>query len=101
MILRTLVLALALGGVAAAQEIRTPDLVTKRERASQKPAQRAAGSVAAIKVDREPEADRSKSLPIPGMRRFGGMQPPADAFAKRPVGRGRGDGDVRHGTVRT
>jgi len=85
MILRTLVLALALGGVAAAQEIRTPDLVTEMEGAYQKAAQKAAGSVVAIKVDREPEADKSKSVPIPGMRRFGGMQPPEDVFAKRPA----------------
>ena len=84
MILRTLVMALALGGAAAAQEIRTPDLVTEMESAYQKAAQKAAGSVVAIKVDRDPEADKSKSIPIPGMRRFG-MQPPEDVFAKRPV----------------
>lgn len=84
MILRTLVLALALGGVAAAQEIRTTDVVTEIERSYEKAAQKAAAAVVAVKVDREPEAEKPKSIPLPGMRRFG-MQPPEDVFARRPV----------------
>src|SRR4029079_4493720 len=39
------------------------------------------------KVDREPEAaDKSRTPSIPGFRRgFGGMEPPPEVFAKRPV----------------
>jgi len=86
MILRTLVMALALCGIAsAAQEIRTPDAVTEIETSYQSAAQKAAAAVVAIKVDREPETEKSKAPTIPGFRRGFGMQPPDDVFARRPV----------------
>jgi serine protease Do len=85
MILRTLALLFALGGMAVAQEIRTSDVVTELEVAYQKAADKAAAAVVAIKVDREPEvAEKPRTMPIPGMRRGFGL-PPEDVFAKRPV----------------
>jgi S1-C subfamily serine protease len=85
MMLRTLVIALALCGVSAAQEIRTTDVVTELGSTYQKASEKAAGSVVAIKVDREPEVERSKGPSLPGLRGRFGMQPPEDVFAKRPV----------------
>jgi len=86
MILRTLVMALALCGMAAAQEIKSPDLVTELENGYQKAAQKAAAAVVAIKVDREPEAaEKPKTPRFPGLGGRFGMVPPEDVFARRPV----------------
>jgi S1-C subfamily serine protease len=78
-------MALALCGAVSAQEIRTPDTVTEMESAYQKAAQKAAGAVVAIRVDREPEVEKTKTPTIPGFRRGFGMQPPEDVFARRPA----------------
>jgi S1-C subfamily serine protease len=85
MILRTLVVALALCGIASAQEIRTSDAVTEMETSYQSAANKAAPAVVAIKVDREPETEKPKAPTIPGFRRGFGLQPPEEVFAKRPV----------------
>lgn len=82
MVLRTLVVGLALCGIAQAQEVKSDDLVSSLESSYEKAADKAGPAVVAIKVDREPEAAPRLTLP-PGMRgRFG---PPEDVFAKRPV----------------
>ena len=80
MILRTLAVVFALSGVAAAQQIKSDDLVTTLESAYEKASAKAGPSVVAIKVDREPEA----KPPAPGGRGRFGM--PEDVFAKRPAG---------------
>jgi S1-C subfamily serine protease len=83
MILRTLVLVLALAGAAAAQEIKSEDVITTLETCYTKCIEKAGPSVVAIKVDREPEVVPKPSGP-PGLRggRFG--MPLEDVFAKRP-----------------
>jgi S1-C subfamily serine protease len=83
MMLRTLVLVLALGGAAAAQDrqnIKSDDVISSLESSYQKVCEKVAPAVVAIKVDREPEA---KAPAAPGPRRFG---MPEDVFAKRPAG---------------
>lgn len=85
--MRTMMLAfpvlLALGGVAAAQEIRNEDAISTIENAYQTASEKAAASVVAIRVDREPETV-SKPQPGPGLRgRFG--LPREDVFQKRPA----------------
>jgi S1-C subfamily serine protease len=80
MILRTLAVVLALSGVAAAQQIKSDDVVTTLESAYEKAAEKAGPAVVAIKVDREPEA--KAPAPPGGMRRFA---MPEDVFAKRPT----------------
>lgn len=83
MILRTLAVAFALSGVALAQEIKSDDLVLSLEQSYEKAADRAAGAVVAIKVDREAEP----LLPRPsGPSGLGGrFRMPEDVFAKRPA----------------
>lgn len=82
MILRTLLMAFALSGVAAAaQEIKSDDLILSLEQAYEKAADKAAAAVVAIRVDREPEVVPKPSAP-PGFRGRFGM--PEDVFAKRP-----------------
>jgi len=83
MILRTLAVVLALSGVAAAQQIKSDDVVTSLESAYGKASEKAGPAVVAIKVDREPEPS-AKPLQPPGMRGRFGM--PEDVFAKRPTG---------------
>ena len=76
---------LALGGLAAAQEIKNEDAISTLETSYGKASEKASPSVVAIKVDREPEAAAPRSTPVPGLRgRFG--MPPEDVFAKRPSG---------------
>ncbi len=81
MILRTLVVVLALSGVAAAQQIKSDDVITTLESAYEKAAEKAGAAVVAIKVDREP--DPKPAAPPGGMRGRFGM--PEDVFAKRPT----------------
>jgi S1-C subfamily serine protease len=83
MILRTLVLVLALSGVAASQEIKSDDVLTSLEGAYEKASEKAGPAVVAIKVVREPEPAPKAPPQPPGMRRFG---MPEDVFAKRPSG---------------
>jgi serine protease Do len=91
MILRTLAVVLALtcaelyrgGSVAAAQQIKSDDVVTTLESAYEKVADKVGPAVVAIKVDREAEAAPKSQVP-PGMRGRFGM--PEDVFAKRPTG---------------
>ncbi|MBV8879927.1 MAG: trypsin-like peptidase domain-containing protein [Planctomycetaceae bacterium] len=74
---------LALGAVARGQEIKNEDPVSTIETAYQSASEKAAPSVVAIRVDREPEA-APKPQPGPGLRgRFG--QPREDPFARRPA----------------
>jgi len=84
MILRSLVMALALGGVAAAQEIKSDDVITSLESAYEKASEKAGPAVVAIKVVREPEAAPKAPAQPPGMRGRFGL--PEDVFAKRPSG---------------
>ena len=81
MILRTLAFVLALGGMAAAQEIKSDDVISSMESAYAKASAKAGAAVVAIKVDREPEQVARPAAP-PGMRGRFGM--PEDVFAKRP-----------------
>lgn len=101
MILRTLVMALALGAGAFAQEIKSEDAVTTLEASYQKAAEKAAPAVVAIKVDREPEAaEKPRGRTFPGLGgRFG--IPPEDVFAKRPVAWCSGVIVERSGTILT
>src|SRR5438105_4827639 len=88
---RTLALALALacaelcrgGGVAAAQQIKSDDVITTLETAYEKASQKAGAAVVAIKVDREAEPVPKAPQAPPGMRGRFGM--PEDVFAKRPT----------------
>lgn len=83
MFLRTLVMALALGGVAVAQEIKSEDVVSTLETCYATCAAKAGPAVVAIKVDREPEPAAPKPSGPFGLRgRFG--MPAVDVFAKRP-----------------
>jgi serine protease Do len=76
-------LGLALLRPAAAQDRGTADAVASMELRLQSTIARAAGSVVAIWVDREPEAAPAKPLaprlPVPGL-------PGMEAFGRRPVG---------------
>jgi S1-C subfamily serine protease len=83
MILRTLAVLLALTGVAAAQQIKSDDVVTSLEGAYEKASQKAGPAVVSIKVEREAEPAAKPATP-PGMRGRFGM--PEDVFAKRPAG---------------
>jgi S1-C subfamily serine protease len=96
MILRTLLLALALGSAAFSsfgsglealaqdkQEVKSDDLVSSLEKSYEKVADKTANCVVAVRVDREPEPAPPRTTPLPGLRgRFGA--PPEDPFAKRP-----------------
>jgi serine protease Do len=83
-------LAVLLGAAswpAAAQEIASDDLAVTLERMYQKAAEKAAASVVAIKVDREPEPEK-KPVPAPAPSPRPGFFPrPSfeDVFARRPV----------------
>jgi S1-C subfamily serine protease len=80
--LQSLVLVLALGGVAVAQDrqnIKSDDVISSLETSYEKVCKAVGPAVVAIKVDREPEA---KAGPSQGPHRFG---MPDDVFAKRPT----------------
>ena len=80
--LRTLVMVLALGGAAYAQDrqnIKSDDVVQSLETSYERVCEKVGPAVVAIKVDREAEP----KAPAPaGPRRFG---MPEDVFAKRPA----------------
>src|SRR5262249_6675855 len=69
MMLRTLALVFALSGAAAAaQEIKSDDLISSLESTYSKVCEKAGPAVVGIRVDREPEP---KAPQPPGPRRFG------------------------------
>lgn len=77
-------MVLALGRIAASQEIKSEDAITTIETSVERAAEKAAPSVVAIKVDRDPESTSPRG-PGPGLRgRFG--MPAEDVFARRPSG---------------
>ena len=79
--MHTIALALIL---AAGQEIKSDDVVTVLEKRCEKVCQKTAASVVAIRVEREPEAEK-KPAPRPSRRNPLGQPPePEDLFAKRP-----------------
>ena len=81
--LRTLVMVLALGGAAYAQDrqnIKSDDVVQSLETSYEKVCEKVGPAVVAIKVDRE--AEPKAPAPAGGPRRFG---LPEDVFAKRPA----------------
>src|SRR5258706_1381374 len=81
MILRAVVMSIVLCGAAAAQEIKSDELILSLETSYEKAADKAGTAVVAIKVDREAEVVPKAPGPS-GLRGRFGM--PEDVFAKRP-----------------
>ena len=78
--------AIALALILATQEIKSDDVVTVLEKRCEKVCQKAAASVVAIRVEREPEPEKKPAIPRPPRRNPLGQPPePEDLFAKRPA----------------
>ncbi|HXX92319.1 MAG TPA: trypsin-like peptidase domain-containing protein [Planctomycetota bacterium] len=80
-------IALLLALSAATQEIHSDDVVTVLEKRCAKVSQKAAPSVVAIRVEREPEAEKKPAERKPPRRNplLNPPQEPEDLFAKRPA----------------